>query len=83
MLFYLQYANRTPFFDAVVSGSVDIVEVFLSAGADPNITSSVSNYKIKENRVLIELLIQTDVKCMWKSHDLNTITMHSQTVNYQ
>ena len=83
MLLYLQYGNRTPLFDAVESGNVEIIETLLSAGANPNITSSVSNYKIKENRVLIELLIQTDVKCMWKSHDLNTITMLSQTVNYQ
>ena len=57
MLFCLQYKNRTLLFDAVERGSVDIVEVLLSAGANPNITSSVSNYKIKENRVLIELLI--------------------------
>ena len=57
MLLYLQYDNRTPLFDAVESGNVEIVEVLLSAGANPNITSSVSSYKIKENRVLIELLI--------------------------
>ena len=57
MLLYLQYDNRTPLFDAVESGNVEIVEVLLSAGANPNITSSVSNYKIKKNRVLIELLI--------------------------
>ena len=73
MLFCLQYDNRTPLFDAVDSGNIEIVETLLSAGADPNIGSSVSNYKIKENRVLIELLIQTDIKYMWKSHDLNTI----------
>ena len=73
MLLYLQYDNRTPLFDALESGNVEIIETLLSAGANPNIASSVSNYKIKENRVLIELLIQTDVKYMWKSHDLNTI----------
>ena len=49
MLLYLQYDNRTPLFDAVVIGNLDIIEALLSAGANPNITSSVSNYKIKEN----------------------------------
>ena len=48
MLFYLQYDNRTPLFNAVDSGNVEIIEVLLSAGANPNITSGVSNYKIKE-----------------------------------
>ena len=43
MLLYLQYENRTPLFDAVESGNVDIVEVLLSAGADPNITREVNN----------------------------------------
>ena len=49
MLFYLQYYNRTPLFDAVDNGNVDIVETLLSGGANPNIATSVSNYKIKEN----------------------------------
>ena len=53
MLFYLQNENRTPLFDAVDSGNVEITETLLSAGADPNIASSVSNYKIKENNVLL------------------------------
>ena len=57
MLLHLQNDNKTPLFDAVDSGNVDIVEVLLSGGANPNIASSVSDYKIKENRVLIELLI--------------------------
>ena len=45
MLFYLQYEKRTPLFDAVDNGNLDIIEALLSAGANPNITSSVSNYK--------------------------------------
>ena len=55
MLLYLQYEKQTPLFDAVDSGNVEVIEALLSAGANPNIASSVSNYKIKENRVLFIL----------------------------
>ena len=57
MLLYLQYDNRTPLFDAVDSGNIEIIETLLSAGANPNICSSVSDFKIKENKILIELVI--------------------------